>query len=71
MKNILGKVTVKLLSCLLALSIFFLTTACFVVGKDSDSDNTLEYYCWTAGYGIEWIEAMIDDFGSRDMVKEK
>lgn len=71
MKNILGKVTVKLLSCLLALSIFFLTTACFGVGKDSDSDNTLEYYCWTAGYGIEWIEAMIDDFGSLDWVKEK
>lgn len=39
-------------------------------GKE-DNDQHLEVYCWQAGYGTEWLEAMLKDFGEQDWVKKK
>ena len=30
--------------------------------KTSDDPQTLEYYCWTAGYGTSWVEKQMEDF---------
>ena len=36
-----------------------------------DTENFLEVFCWEAGYGTEWCEALLADFVQQDWVKEK
>lgn len=37
----------------------------------SNDDNSLEVYLWNAGYGYEWLEVLLQDFGQQAWVKEK
>ena len=37
----------------------------------SNDDNSLEVYLWNAGYGYEWLEVLLQDFGQQSWVKEK
>ena len=39
--------------------------------KVSDTDQTLEIFCVKLGYGVEWIEAITEEFKKQDWVKEK
>ena len=36
-----------------------------------DTEDSLEIYCWDAGYGVQWCLDLIDLFKEQDWVKEK
>ena len=36
-----------------------------------NTPQTLEIYAWNGGYGVEWLNAIIDEFKEQDWVKEK
>ena len=36
-----------------------------------DTPETLEIYCWDAGYGTQWCTDMVELFKQQDWVKEK
>ena len=71
MKTIINKIGIKLVVWLLMLSVMLAANSFIGCKKRDDSDNTLEYFCHTAGYGVDWIEALLDDFGTLDWVKQK
>lgn len=72
MKNMIRRVIVTFLTVTLAAASL---TGCGTSGggggKNGDTDQLLEVYCWQAGYGTEWLEALLKDFGEQDWVKEK
>lgn len=39
--------------------------------KVPNTEETLEIYCYDAGYGYEWCQSMIESFKKQDWVKEK
>ena len=38
--------------------------------KVDDGEQTLEVYLWEAGYGTEWLTALLEDFSTLDWVKQ-
>lgn len=64
-----GKRAIAAVSCVLAVSVSALA-GCGGRGVAND-DQTLEVYCWQAGYGTDWVEPLLEDFGTLDWVKEK
>jgi ABC-type glycerol-3-phosphate transport system substrate-binding protein len=36
-----------------------------------DTDQTLEIYAWNGGYGVEWVDAIVDEFKAQAWVQEK
>lgn len=40
-------------------------------GKPKDTEQTLEIYCTDAGYGVEWVNDIIELFKAESWVKEK
>ena len=59
------------ISCSLAALLFVAPfTAC--KGNTASNDaQTLEVYVWDAGYGDEWVSALLEDFKTVDWVREK
>ena len=70
MKSI-KKAGLKIVAGILTLAVVLSANSLIGCKKRDDSDNTLEYFCHTAGYGVEWLEALLEDFGTLDWVKEK
>ena len=67
-KNLLNKIGAIALAATCSLSV----TGCG--GKKNvapNDDNTLEVYLWNAGYGYEWLEVLLKDFGEQEWVKQK
>lgn len=57
----------------IALSALFVTGAFSAAGcqKTEDTAETLEVYCYDAGYGYKWCEDLLAAFKQKDWVKEK
>ena len=66
-KSFLTKIFLIILTILAATSVL----GCQKKNVASDDDNTLEVYLWNAGYGYEWLEKLLEDFGTLDWVQEK
>lgn len=56
-----------------ALSALLIAGALSAAGckKAPDTEETLEVYCYNAGYGYKWCEDMLEAFKQKDWVKEK
>lgn len=62
----------KAVAGLLALSTLSATATFIGCKKEvSDTEETLEIFVTNAGYGIDWLESMVDAFQQEDWVKEK
>ena len=59
-----GKRAIAAVSCVLAVSVSALA-GCGGRGVAND-DQTLEVYCWQAGYGTDWVTPLLEDFGTLD-----
>ncbi|MBQ9481296.1 MAG: extracellular solute-binding protein [Clostridia bacterium] len=66
-KRFLRKISL-FISLIVVMTGFF---GCAQKNVASDDDNTLEVYLWNAGYGYEWLEELLKDFGTLDWVQEK
>lgn len=72
----MNKKATKLLSFLMSLGLIF---SCFAgcnnknpgPGGKGDDAQTLQVYCTEAGYGVEWLHALLNLFKEQDWVKEK
>ena len=59
----------SLLLCLVMAVTSFSFMAC--TPEVPDTPETLEIYCWDAGYGTQWCIDMVEEFKKQDWVKEK
>ena len=59
----------SLLMCLVVAIASFSFVAC--APDVPDTPETLEIYCWDAGYGTQWCIDMVEEFKKQAWVKEK
>ena len=69
MKNKLTKRAIALLCASTAFAGICGMSAC--TKKVSDTDQTLEVFCWDAGYGVAWCDALLNEFKNESWVKSK
>ncbi len=68
MKKMLKKLSCLFLSLVMALGVSTSLVGC---SRLPDTDNFLEIYCLDVGYGVEWLENLLEMFAKEDWVKEK
>ena len=62
----------KIITLMIALIMSASTFSAVGCGKKvPDTDQTLQVYCYDAGYGTAWCTALLDLFKEQDWVKEK
>lgn len=59
------------LACVGVLSASMLSATACGRNRVSDTDQTLEVFCWKGGYGSSWCEAELNAFKEQEWVKEK